>query len=228
MENIAETLKKIHIRIDAASNKYGRDDGPVRLVAVSKTQPFDRVLAAIQAGQTEFGENYAREALVKINELRRPGLVWHFIGPVQSNKTRLLAENVDWVHTVDSLRIAKRLSDARPAHLPELNICLQVNISSESSKSGTDPAHLPELAQQVAALPRLRLRGLMVIPAAGQDFERQRIPFRRTRRLLEQLNASGLQLDTLSMGMSDDLEAAIAEGATIVRVGTAIFGARQT
>lgn len=228
MENFVETLKKIHIRIDAAGQKYGRDSGSVRLVAVSKTQSADRVRSAIQAGQLEFGENYAQEALAKIDKLRQPGLVWHFIGPVQSNKTRLLAENVDWVHTIDSLRIAKRLSDARPAHLPELNVCLQVNISSESSKSGADPVQLPELAHQVTELPRLRLRGLMVIPAVQRDLERQRVPFHRTRQLLERLNADGLQLDTLSMGMSDDIEAAIAEGATIVRVGTAIFGARQT
>lgn len=228
MENIAENLKKIRERILVAQQKYGRAEGSVKLVAVSKTHAADRVLAAVQAGQTEFGENYAQEALAKINSLDRTDLIWHFIGPVQSNKTRLLATHVNWVHTIENLRIARRLSEARPAALPALNVCIQVNISAESSKSGTDPVQLAELARQVAELPRLRLRGLMVIPAAEPDFGRQRLAFRHTRQLLEQLNAGGMQLDTLSMGMSDDLEAAIAEGATLVRIGTAIFGARQT
>lgn len=228
MENIAESLKKIRVRIDAACRKYGRDSSSIRLVAVSKTHPVQRILSAIQAGQMEFGENYAQEAFAKIDSLGRPDAVWHFIGPVQSNKTRSLAETVDWVHTIDNLRIAKRLSDARPAHMPALNVCIQVNISGEISKSGTAPSDLPELARQVTGLPRLRLRGLMVIPAPEKDLERQRPSFRRTRQLLEQLNATGLQLDTLSMGMSDDLEAAIAEGSTLVRIGTAIFGERQT
>lgn len=228
MENIAENLEKIKIRIAAACNKYGRTEGSVRLVAVSKTHPVDRVRVAIQSGQTDFGENYTQEALEKIAALGHSGLVWHFIGPVQSNKTRLLSENVDWVHTIDSLRIAKRLSDARPASVAALNVCIQVNISGEASKSGIPPEQLPELASSIAALPRLQLRGLMVIPAPETDFARQRQAFARTRQLLEQLNRAGLALDTLSMGMSDDLEAAIAEGATLVRIGTAIFGARQT
>jgi len=228
MGNIAENLEKIKIQIAAACRKYGRTEGSVKLVAVSKTHPVDRVRVAIQSGQTDFGENYTQEALEKIGALGHSGLVWHFIGPVQSNKTRLLSENVDWVHTIDSLRIAKRLSDARPASFAALNVCIQVNISGEASKSGIPPEQLPELASSIAALPRLQLRGLMVIPAPETDFARQRQAFARTRQLLEQLNRAGLALDTLSMGMSDDLEAAIAEGATLVRIGTAIFGARQT
>lgn len=228
MENIAENLEKIQIRIATACRKYGRPEGSVRLVAVSKTHPVEGLRVAIRSGQTDFGENYTQEALAKIETLGRAGLVWHFIGPVQSNKTRLLAENVDWVHTVDSLRIAKRLSDARPASAAALNVCIQVNISGETSKSGIQPEQLPELANSIAALPRLRLRGLMIIPAPEAEFAKQRPAFARTRQLLEQLNRTGLALDTLSMGMSDDLEAAIAEGATLVRIGTAIFGARQT
>jgi pyridoxal phosphate enzyme (YggS family) len=228
MGNIAENIEKIQFRIVTACRKYGRPESSVRLVAVSKTHPVEQVRLAIQSGQTDFGENYAQEAIAKIESLGRAGLVWHFIGPIQSNKTRLLAESFDWVHTIDSLRIAKRLSDARPEHCSTLNVCLQVNISGEASKSGISPEQLPDLARSVAALPRLHLRGLMVIPAPETDFARQRESFARTRQLLEQLNQTGLALDTLSMGMSDDLEAAIAEGATIVRVGTAIFGSRQT
>lgn len=228
MENIVENLKVTCGRIAAAEQKYGRIRGSVSLLAVSKTQPPDRIRMAVRAGQLQFGENYAQEALDKIGALRGQDLIWHFIGPVQSNKTRLLAENFDWIHSVDRARIAERLSEARPAGRPPLNICIQVNISAEPSKAGVEPAEVLPLAEQIAGLPGLKLRGLMVIPAVQKEFEQQRQAFRETRLLLQQLNDSGLTLDTLSMGMSDDLEAAIAEGSTLVRIGTAIFGGRQT
>jgi len=228
MENIAENLKKTRGRIAAAEQKYNRIPGSVGLLAVSKTHPAEAIHQARQTGQLHFGENYVQEAIDKIKVLPEPDLTWHFIGPIQSNKTRLLAEHFAWVHTVDRGRIARRLSEARPMHLPPLNICIQVNISAEASKSGIDPADTLALANEIITLPQLKLRGLMVIPAATHDFDAQRQSFRQTRLLLEQLNQSGLQLDTLSMGMSDDLEAAIAEGSTVVRVGTAIFGTRQT
>jgi pyridoxal phosphate enzyme (YggS family) len=200
----------------------------VRLLAVSKTQPADAVRAAFAAGHRAFGENYVQEALDKIAALAdlRAQLEWHLIGPLQSNKTRAVAEAFDWVHSVDRLKVAQRLSQQRPPTLPPLQLCLQVNVSGEESKSGLAPAELPEVARAVAALPQLRLRGLMSIPAPAQGFEAQRAAHRALRELLEALNAQGLALDTLSMGMSDDLEAAIAEGSTIVRVGTAVFGAR--
>jgi len=186
------------------------------------------VREAFDAGCRQFGENYVQEALDKIAALAdlRSRITWHLIGPLQSNKTRPVAEAFDWVHSVDRLKIAQRLSEQRPPHLPPLQVCLQVNISGESSKSGLSPAEVPAVAQAVAALPRLRLRGLMAIPEPAGDFNAQRAPHRALRELLAALNAQGLQLDTLSMGMSADLEAAIAEGATIVRVGTAIFGGR--
>jgi pyridoxal phosphate enzyme (YggS family) len=200
----------------------------VRLLAVSKTQPADAVRAAFGAGHRAFGENYVQEALDKIAALAdlRAQIEWHLIGPLQSNKTRPVAEAFDWVHSVDRLKIAQRLSEQRPPGLPPLQLCLQVNVSGAASKSGLAPTELPEVARAVAALPRLRLRGLMSIPAPAQGFEAQRAPHRALRELLEALNAQGLVLDTLSMGMSDDLEAAVAEGATLVRVGTAVFGAR--
>jgi len=221
-------LDAVHQRIDSACAQAGRAGGSVRLLAVSKTQPADAVRAAFGAGQRAFGENYVQEALDKIAALAalRARLEWHLIGPLQSNKTRPVAEAFDWVHSVDRLKIAQRLSEQRPPGLPPLQVCLQVNVSGEASKSGLAPAELPEVARAVAALPRLRLRGLMSIPAPAQGFEAQRAPHRALRELLAALNAQGLALDTLSMGMSDDLEAAVAEGATLVRVGTAVFGAR--
>lgn len=228
MENIAENLKKTISRIDSAEKKYGRTAGSVTLLAVTKTHDLDSIRTAVQAGQNQFCENYAQEALGKISALQQENLVWHFIGPVQSNKTRLLAEHFDWVHSLDRIKVARRLAESRPAHLDPLNVCIQVNISGEPSKSGLEPAQVMKLARQIQSLPGLRLRGLMVIPAVQKDFEDQRLAFRKTRHLLEQLNNSGLQLDTLSMGMSDDFEAAIAEGSTMVRLGTAIFGSRQT
>jgi hypothetical protein len=195
---------------------------------VSKTQPAAAVRAAHAAGQRAFGENYVQEGLAKIEALAdlRPELEWHLIGPLQSNKTRVVAEAFDWVHSIDRLKIAQRLSEQRPAWAAPLQVCLQVNVSGEDSKSGVAPAGLPALAQAVAALPRLRLRGLMAIPEPAGDEAAQRLPHHALRELLEALHQQGLALDTLSMGMSADLEAAVLEGATLVRVGTAIFGER--
>ncbi len=221
----------VHERISAAARAAGRDPRSIVLLAVSKTFGIDHLTAALRARLRAFGENYAQEGADKIARLRDAApdarVEWHFVGPIQSNKTRLLAESFDWVHTVERLKIAQRLSEQRPANAAPLNVLLQVNISGEGSKSGVAPGELPALARDVAALPRLRLRGLMAIPAAEKDPTRQRAPFARLRGLLEQLNETGLALDTLSMGMSADLEAAILEGATIVRVGTAIFGERN-
>lgn len=215
-------------RIAAACAGAQRDVQSVTLLAVSKTFGAQAVREALAAGQHRFGENYVQEALEKMAVLAdvRARLEWHLIGPLQSNKTRAVAEHFDWVHTVDRLKIAQRLSDQRPAHLPPLQVCLQVNISGEASKSGLPPAEVGALAREITALPRLRLRGLMAIPEPAGDRDAQRRPHRALRELLDSLRAQGLDLDTLSMGMSADLEAAIVEGATIVRVGTAIFGAR--
>ena len=201
----------------------------MNLLAVTKTCPGVSVREAVAAGQRDFGENYVQEAVGKIAELAdlRAQIRWHLIGPLQSNKAREVATHFDWVHAVDRMKLAQRLSDLRPPALPPLQVCLQVNISGEASKSGVAPAEVLALARAVAAVPRLCLRGLMAIPEPAEGFEAQRAPFARMRELLAQLNAAGLKCDTLSMGMSGDLEAAIAEGATIVRVGTAIFGARD-
>lgn len=223
---VAEGLQAVRRRIDAAACAAGRDPAGVALVAVSKTFPAARVREAAAAGQRAFGENYAQEGAQKAAELAALGLEWHFIGPLQSNKTRLVAENFDWVHSVDRLKIAERLSMQRPAGRGPLQVCLQVNVSGEATKGGIDVAGLPALAAAVAALPGLRLRGLMAIPEPTGDAALQRLRFRALRELFDVLNARGLGLDTLSMGMSDDLESAIAEGATLVRVGRAIFGAR--
>ena len=213
-------------RIRAAEQRHHRPSGSVQLLAVSKTQPVAAIAALAAAGQSAFGENYAQEALDKIAALATLGLEWHFIGPLQANKTRAVAERFAWVHSVDRLKIAERLSVQRPIELPPLNICLQVNIDREPAKHGLDPSEVAAVAQVVAALPNLRLRGLMAIPAPVADFAAQRRPLARLRELQESLNSAGLALDTLSMGMSDDLEAAIAEGATWVRIGTALFGPR--
>jgi PLP dependent protein len=230
MVSIEHKLQEVKQRIDRAVREAGRPAASVTLLAVSKTFGADAVQQAHAAGQRHFGENYVQEALDKIHTLAalRGELAWHFIGPLQSNKTRSVAEAFDWVHAVDRVKIAQRLAEQRPAGLPPLNLCLQVNISGESSKSGVLPAELPALARAVAALPadRVRLRGLMAIPEPASDFAAQRVPHRALRELMVALNASGLALDTLSMGMSADLEAAIAEGATVVRVGSAIFGTR--
>lgn len=231
MGSIGINLQEVKRRIAAACVRAARDANTVTLLAVSKTFPAEAVREAHAAGQRAFGENYVQEALAKIEALAdlRPGIEWHLIGPLQSNKTRPVAEQFDWVHSVDRFKIAQRLAEQRPPGLPPLNICLQVNVSGEDSKSGVAPAELPALARAVAALPaeRLRLRGLMGIPEPSADAAAQRVPHRLLRELLHALQAEGLALDTLSMGMSADLEAAVAEGATVVRVGSAIFGSRS-
>jgi pyridoxal phosphate enzyme (YggS family) len=226
-QNVSAALRAVRQRMTLACSAAGRSEDSVRLLAVSKTFPTAAVRAAAAAGQLAFGENYLQEGLEKIHALADLALEWHFIGPLQSNKTRAVAENFVWAHTVDRLKIAERLSAQRPAGLPDLNLCIQVNISGEATKAGVAPDAALELARDIASLPRVKLRGLMTIPEPATDFEAQRAPFRRLRRLLDSINAAGLACDTLSIGMSADLEAAIAEGATIVRVGTAIFGQRQ-
>ncbi|WP_017776968.1 YggS family pyridoxal phosphate-dependent enzyme [Paraburkholderia kururiensis] len=229
MSDIAHNLADVHARIERAAHAAGRDPQSVALLAVSKTFPADDVRAAHAAGQRAFGENYVQEAIAKIEALAdlRASTEWHFIGPLQSNKTRPVAEHFDWVHSVDRLKIAQRLAEQRPDALPPLNVLLQVNVSGEASKSGVAPAEAAAVAHEIAALPKLRLRGLMSIPEPAETLEAQRAPHRMLRELFDSLRADGLALDTLSMGMSADLEAAVLEGATIVRIGTAIFGARQ-
>ena len=231
MSIIAANLQAVEATIEAAVQAAGRARSEVQLLAVSKTFPAEAVLEAMAAGQAAFGENYLQEALEKIAHVARAQpdspVEWHFIGPIQSNKTRPIAASFAWVHTVERLKIAQRLSEQRPPELGPLNICLQVNISGEASKSGASEAELPELARAVAQLPNLRLRGLMAIPEQASDPDRQRAAFARLRKLCDALRADGLALDTLSMGMSGDMDAAIAEGATIVRIGSAIFGARH-
>jgi PLP dependent protein len=224
MTSIAKRLQIVKQRLLRAEAAAGQAPGSVTLVAVSKTQPASRIKEAWDAGQRHFGENYLQEAMAKQAELVALELVWHFIGPIQSNKTRLIAGHFDWVHSVDRFKVAERLNEQRPENLPPLNICLQVNISEEETKSGVSFAELPVLATQVAKLPRLKLRGLMAIPEPSDSMEVQRIPFRRLRLALEALHNPGM--DTLSMGMSDDLDAAVMEGATLVRIGSAIFGVR--
>ncbi|MCC8401360.1 YggS family pyridoxal phosphate-dependent enzyme [Paraburkholderia sp. MMS20-SJTN17] len=229
LHHLGHNLADVQQRIARAAQAAGRDAHSVTLLAVSKTFPADAVRAAHAAGQHAFGENYVQEALDKIRALAdlRASLEWHFIGPLQSNKTRPVAEHFDWVHSIDRLKIAQRLSEQRPDNLPPLNVCLQVNVSGEASKSGVAIAEAPAIAQQIASLPKLNLRGLMSIPEPAGDLDAQRAPHRELRELFERLRNGGLALDTLSMGMSADLEAAVLEGATIVRIGTAIFGARD-
>ncbi|AYG47581.1 YggS family pyridoxal phosphate-dependent enzyme [Pseudomonas sp. Leaf58] len=224
MSTLADNLSAISARIASAAQAAGREPASVQLLAVSKTKPASAIREIHAAGMYHFGENYLQEALTKQQSLSDLPLIWHFIGPIQSNKTKAIAEHFDWVHSVDRLKIAQRLSEQRPAGLAPLNICLQVNVSGEDSKSGCAPADLPALAQAVAALPNLRLRGLMAIPEPTDDRAAQEAAFATLRQLQEGL---GLGLDTLSMGMSHDLEAAIAQGATWVRIGTALFGARD-
>jgi PLP dependent protein len=230
MVSIGSKLQEVKRRIGHAALAAGRNEQSVTLLAVSKTFDAAAVRQALAAGQHAFGENYVQEALAKIDALadQRAQLEWHLIGPLQSNKTRAVAEAFDWVHTVDRLKIAERLAEQRPPGLPPLQLCLQVNISGEASKGGVAPGDVATLARAVAALPagRVRLRGLMAIPEPAADPAAQALPHRRLRELLASLQREGLVLDTLSMGMSADLEAAVAEGATIVRIGTAIFGAR--
>ena len=224
MSTIADNIGLVSQRIRAAAQAVQRDESSVHLLAVSKTKPAQAVREAYAAGMRDFGENYLQEALGKQAELTDLPLSWHFIGPIQSNKTRAIAENFAWVHSVDRLKIAQRLSEQRPADLPPLNICVQVNVSGEASKSGCTPADLPALAEAIQALPRLKLRGLMAIPEPTDDRAQQDAAFATVRDLQASLD---LGLDTLSMGMSHDLESAIAQGATWVRIGTALFGARD-
>lgn len=224
MSTIADNIGQVSQRIRAAAEAVQRDTSSIHLLAVSKTKPAQAVREAYAAGMRDFGENYLQEALGKQAELTDLPLSWHFIGPIQSNKTRAIAENFAWVHSVDRLKIAQRLSEQRPADLPPLNICIQVNVSGEASKSGCTPADLPALANAISALPRLKLRGLMAIPEPTEERAAQDAAFATVRELQASLN---LPLDTLSMGMSHDLESAIAQGATWVRIGTALFGARD-
>jgi pyridoxal phosphate enzyme (YggS family) len=224
MSTIADNIQLVGSRIRAAAQAAGRDENSIQLLAVSKTKPAGALREAHAAGLRDFGENYLQEALSKQLELADLPLIWHFIGPIQSNKTRAIAEHFDWVHSVDRLKIAQRLSEQRPANLPPLNICIQVNVSGEASKSGCTPQDLPALAQAISALPRLKLRGLMAIPEPTEDRAEQDAAFAAVQHLQASLE---LPLDTLSMGMSHDLESAIAQGATWVRIGTALFGARD-
>lgn len=227
MMTIADHLQAVREQIKQYEMQYARPLHSVSLLAVSKNQPIDKIQQAIAAGQWAFGENYLQEALTKIASLHHPKLEWHFIGAIQSNKTKKIAEHFHWAHTVSDKTIAKRLNDQRPAHLPPLNICIQVNISQEMTKSGINPDQLTSLVEYCETLPRLHCRGLMAIPALKQTLPEQRQELQKLRKLLENLTEKGFMLDTLSMGMSQDLEAAVAEGATIVRVGTAIFGPRN-
>jgi pyridoxal phosphate enzyme (YggS family) len=224
---IERRLESVLSAIRAAELRWNRPPDSVALLAVSKTHGVDAIRRCIDAGQRQFGENQLQEALGKIEILKEQPLTWHFIGAIQSNKTRGIAERFAWVHSVDRLKIAQRLSAQRPPHLPPLNICLEINVSGESSKAGIAPSALPALADAVAQLPGIKLRGLMSVPAPAMEFEAQRLPFRTLHALFTGLNDQGYDLDTLSMGMTDDMTAAIAEGATLVRVGTAIFGPRE-
>lgn len=227
MTTIAANLQAVRERIAAAAVAVGRDPATVRLLAVSKTWPAGCVREAAAAGQTAFGENYVQEGAAKIEELAGTGLEWHFIGPLQSNKTRLVAAHFDWVHSIERAKTARRLSEQRDAHLPPLKVCIQVNVSGEASKSGVAPAEVAPLARTIVQLPRIELRGLMCIPEPTSDKALLRSRFATLRALRDELATMDIALDTLSMGMSDDLEAAIAEGSTLVRVGSAIFGSRH-
>ena len=227
MTAILSNLQAVHSAINEAALLAQRDVAQIRLLAVSKKVHADVIREAYRYGQVAFGENFVQEALDKMHELHDLPLEWHFIGPLQSNKTRDIAQNFAWVHCVDRLKVAERLAAQRPSGMPVLNVCIQVNVSGEASKSGVMPQETAALAHAVARLPQLKLRGLMAIPAPAQGLQAQRLPFAQLRELLQQLQAQGLPLDTLSMGMTQDMQAAILEGATIVRVGTAIFGTRD-
>ena len=227
MIGVTENFRKIQDLLAKATADAGRPADAVRLLAVSKKKPVEAILEAAEAGQRDFGENFVQEGLEKIESAGRDDLCWHFIGYLQSNKTRPVAEHFQWVHTIDRLKIARRLSDQRPHHAPDLNVCIEVNIDREPQKSGVMPEAVADLATGIATLPRLRLRGLMCLPRPRAGFEEQREPFAALRAMQESLNASGFSLDTLSMGMTADYAAAILEGATIVRIGTALFGERK-
>jgi pyridoxal phosphate enzyme (YggS family) len=224
---VTENLALISDLLAFSAVDAEREPDAVKLLAVSKKQPLSKILAAVDAGQRDFGENFVQEGLEKIDQTKDLNLVWHFIGHLQNNKTRLVAENFDWVHTIDKLKTARRLSEQRPAALGPLNICLQVNIDGEPGKSGIAIDALPELAAACVELPNIKLRGLMCLPAIRPEFEQQRLPFARLRELADTLRDNGVATDTLSMGMSGDYRAAIFEGATIVRIGTALFGDRD-
>ena len=226
MIGVTENLRKIRDLLHVAAIEANRDPAGVRLLAVSKKQPLEKIREAYAAGQREFGENFVQEGFEKIAAMDKDDITWHFIGHLQSNKTRVVAENFDWVHTIDKLKTARRLSAQRPDGLPPLNVCLQVNVDDEESKSGVAPEALPELAAACAKLPNIRLRGLMCVPAIREEQDAQRIPFAALRELAEKLRTDGVDTDTLSMGMTADFRAAILEGATIVRIGTALFGER--
>ena len=228
MIRVTENFRKIQDLLAQAAADAGRSRGEIRLLAVSKEKPVECVLEAASAGQRDFGENFVREGLMKMDQAGRDDLIWHFIGHLQANKTKPVAERFHWVHTVDRLKIAERLSRQRPVYANDLNICIQVNIDEEAAKGGVSVAEVPPLAQAVSELRGLRLRGLMCIPAVRQGFEEQRKPFAKMRMLFESLRESGINTDTLSMGMTADYVAAIHEGATIVRIGTALFGARES
>ena len=227
MIGVTENLALISDLLHKSAIEAGRDPADIQLLAVSKKQPLEKIRDAAAAGQRHFGENFVQEGVDKIEALAVADLTWHFIGHLQSNKTRVVAEYFDWVHTIDKIKTARRLSEQRPDHLPPLNICLQVNVDDEDSKAGVTPAALPELAAACVELPNLRIRGLMCLPAIRTGLDQQRVPFAALRRLAEQLRTEGIDTDTLSMGMSADYPAAILEGATIVRIGTALFGARN-
>ena len=227
MDPIAQRLKTTLEQLRAFERKYGRGENSVQLLAVSKTRSAEDIAKALDSGQKDFGENYLQEAVDKISQLQKSDISWHFIGPVQSNKTTSISANFAWLHSLDRLKIARRLSQSRPPEMTALNVCIQVNISGESSKSGVSVEETETLAEQVADLPGLNLRGLMAMPAPHEDLALQRRGFEKLRQLFDKLVQGGYHLDTLSMGTSNDVEAAIAEGATMVRIGTAIFGPRH-
>ena len=226
MIGVTENLRKIRDLLHFAAIEANRDPAEVRLLAVSKKQSLEKIREAYAAGQRDFGENFVQEGVEKLEAMAKDDLTWHFIGHLQSNKTRVVAEYFDWVHTIDKFKTARRLSDQRPDDLPPLNLCLQVNVDDEESKSGVTPEALPELAAACRDLPNIRLRGLMCLPAIRENLDEQRIPFAVLRKLAEKLRTGGVDTDTLSMGMTADFRAAILEGATIVRIGTALFGER--
>ena len=226
MIGVTENLRKIRDLLHSAAIEANRDPAEVRLLAVSKKQSLEKIREAYAAGQRDFGENFVQEGVEKIEAMAKDDLTWHFIGHLQSNKTRVVAEYFDWGHTIDKFKTARRLSDQRPDDLPPLNLCLQVNVDDEESKSGVTPEALPELAAACRDLPNIRLRGLMCLPAIRENLDEQRIPFAVLRKLAEKLRTGGVDTDTLSMGMTADFRAAILEGATIVRIGTALFGER--